>query len=315
MENPSTSPAASASIGSGRLLIGLAAVMWSLSGAFTRILSDDTPLRLGQQPVVETTIAFYRVLFAGLVLVPMLRRRDLSFRPIMLLMVGCFAVMNISFVSAMAWGKSGNVILLQYTGPMWMYLASFCLLGEPADRRGLIALLIGVLGIGIIVWGGTQETQWRVVGVALASGLCYGGVIVCLRVLRQASPRWLTVINHLGSALALVPVLWVIAPPAPTLSQLGVLFLFGAVQMAIPYWLMARGLQTVSPQEAGTITLLEPLLNPLWAYLVAPEKEKLQLYTVVGGACIIGALAWRYWPRKVGSDEGSAHSPNTSSIE
>jgi len=38
--------------------------------------------------------------------------------------------------------------------------------------------------------------------------------------------------------------------------------------MGLPYWLMARGLRTVSAQEAGTITLLEPLLNPLWAYLV-----------------------------------------------
>jgi DME family drug/metabolite transporter len=55
----------------------------------------------------------------------------------------------------------------------------------------------------------------------------------------------------------------------------------------------------VSPQEAGVITLLEPLLNPLWAYLVAPETEAPTMYTLLGGVCILGALAWRYWPRRL----------------
>ena len=39
--------------------------------------------------------------------------------------------------------------------------------------------------------------------------------------------------------------------------------------------------RVVSAQEAGAITLLEPLLNPLWAYLVAPEVEQPRLYKVV----------------------------------
>jgi drug/metabolite transporter (DMT)-like permease len=91
-----------------------------------------------------------------------------------------------------------------------------------------------------------------------------------------------------------VPILWGSALPAA--SQLVVLFFFGALQMALPYWLVARGLRSVSPQEAGTITLLEPLLTPVWAYLVSPDTEMPTGYTFVGGALILGALAWRYWP-------------------
>ena len=75
---------------------------------------------------------------------------------------------------------------------------------------------------------------------------------------------------------------------------MAVLFLFGAVQMALPYWLVARGLRAVSPQEAGTLTLLEPLLNPIWAYLVAGEEPS--SFTLAGGLFVLGALAWRYWP-------------------
>src|SRR5262249_25464658 len=157
----------------------------------------------------------------------------------------------------------------QYTAPMWMFLASVWWLGERADVRSLVALLIGLAGIAVIVVGGWQGGELGIIGIALTSGLAYAGVMIFLRVLRGVSSRWLTVLNHLGGALVLVPFVYHLE--MPTLPQLGVLFVYGAAQMAIPYWLVARGLRSVSPQEAGTITLLEPLLNPLWAYLVSGE--------------------------------------------
>jgi len=110
--------------------------------------------------------------------------------------------------------------------------------------------------------------------------------------LRDVSSRWLTVVNHLFGGLVLLP--WLISLPSPSPGQFVFLFIYGAVQMGIPYWLVARGLRSVSPQEAGTITLLEPILNPLWAYLVAAEVPS--KFELVGGAFILGALAWRYWP-------------------
>jgi drug/metabolite transporter (DMT)-like permease len=292
-----TSPAAP-SAARGRLLIVLAALLWSLSGAFAKLLTLPTGLDLGTPPVHGLQMAFYRALFAGLVLLPAVRPRDVSFRRLMLGMVACFAVMNALFVLAIAWGSAANAIWLQYTGPLWMYLASVWWLGEPPDRRSSVALAISLVGIAIIVfWGGWHEGELLVVSIALGSGVAYAGVILFLRVLRDASPRWLTVLNHLCSAVVLLPVLWYLAPPQPRPAQLGVLFLFGAVQMALPYWLVARGLRVISPQEAGMITLLEPLLNPVWAYLVAPQTEVPRPYTLAGGALILGALAWRYWPR------------------
>ena len=281
-------------VSQGRLCIALAALLWSTSGAFTKVLTLDTGLGLNTPKMEPLQIAFYRVLFAGLVFLPMLRRADLSFRPLMLAMAGCFALMNATFVSAMALGTAANAIVLQYTGPMWMYLASVWWLGEPPDRRSFAALWIGILGIGIIVGGGRQETQLGVIAIALTSGVAYAGVIVFLRVLRDASPRWLTVLNHLASALVLLPWVWYLPLPRP--GQFCVLIAYGAVQMALPYWLMARSLKAVSPQEAGTISLLEPLLNPLWAYLISGERPS--VYTLWGGVFILGALAWRYWPRK-----------------
>ncbi len=289
-----------ASLVRGRLIIAVAAVLWSLSGLFTRILGHDTPLRLGPEPVDGLTIAFYRVGFAGLVLMLTLRRRDLSFRPAMIAMVAIFALMNLTFVLALAGGKSSNAILLQYSAPLWIYIISVLWLGEAASVRGWLALGLGLAGVAVIVAGGWGGDSLPVIGLGLASGVGFAGVILFLRILRGASSNWLTVLNHLGGAAAVAPLLFFSSNGWPTLTwqQFGVMLLFGAVQMGIPYLLMARGLRVVSTQEAGVITLLEPLLNPVWAYLVAPEKESPTRYTLAGGALILGALAWRYWPRR-----------------
>jgi drug/metabolite transporter (DMT)-like permease len=285
-------PSAGPSLAQGRLCIVLAAVLWSLSGAFAKLLTKPTVLALDSPPIDPSVIAFYRALFAGLALAPTLRRRDLSFRPMMIPMATSFAIMNILFVSALTLGTAANAILLQYTAPMWMYLASVWLLREPADRHSSIALCVGLIGIAVIVGGGWHDAQLGIIAVALGSGVAYAGVIVGLRVLRDSSSRWLTVLNHLAGALALLPLACLL--PMPTAPQLVCLFFFGAVQMALPYWLVARGLRAVSPQEAGAITLLEPLLNPIWAYLTAGETPS--CFTLVGGAFILAALLWRYWP-------------------
>jgi drug/metabolite transporter (DMT)-like permease len=120
----------------------------------TRLLQKDTILGVHEPALSPLQIAFYRALFAGLVFVPLLRRRDLTFRPTMLAMVACFAVMNALFLSAMALGPAANAILMQNTAPFWVYLACVYFLGERADRRSFHAILIGMAGIAVIIGGG-----------------------------------------------------------------------------------------------------------------------------------------------------------------
>jgi drug/metabolite transporter (DMT)-like permease len=286
------------------LCIALAAVLWSLSGLFTRLLQKPTPLELHEPQLSALQIAFFRALFAGLFLVPLLRRRDIRFRPLMPVMVGLFAAMNALFISAIALGTSANAILLQNTAPLFVYVFSVLVLGEPADRRSLYALIIGMAGIGVIIAGGKFGERFDVTLMGLGSGLTYAGIILCLRHLRNESSQWLVVQNHLGSAFCLgVAVLlcnglafWRDWITTPTFNQLAFLAFFGSVQMGLPYWLFARGLRSVHPQEAGAITLLEPVLNPLWAYLISPETDTPPATTWIGGLLILVALLYRYMP-------------------
>jgi drug/metabolite transporter (DMT)-like permease len=287
-----------------RLMVVLAAVLWS-GGSFMKVFNNPTPLGLHEPELKALPIAFWRGLFAGLALVPLVRFRFVRFRPLMLGMVGCFALMSGLYLSALGLGPAANAILLQNSAPVWVFLIGVYLLKQKADERALRSTALAMVGVGVIVAGNwpwqveadEQRAQVLILLMGAGSGLTYAGVVLLLSQLRAHSPAFLMVLNLLGSAAVLGLYLWLTGGfVVPTPLQLVYLALFGVVQMAAPYWLFARGLRTITPQEAGIITLLEPVLNPVWAYLIAPDKEVPTWWTLLGGAVLLAALAWRYVP-------------------
>jgi len=318
--------AAAPSVSQARACLVLAAVLWSSGSFFMRFLREPTPLaaalnlELHLPQLTSLQIACYRGFFGGLAMLLLVRRADVRFRPMMLGMAAVFALMSGLYMSALALGPAANAIFLQNTAPIWVYLFAVSVLGERADRRGWQAVLLGGSGAVVIVAGNwprnlpadEEQTQVAILLMGLGSGLTYAIVMVFLRVLRTESAAWLTALNLFGSAFAIAVYVLVRFGPkefaswaaAPSLPLFAVLAVYGVVQMAIPYWLFARGLRVLSPQEAGIITLIEPLLNPVWAYLMTPEKDAPTVPMIVGGGLILAALAWRYLPH--GERERSA---------
>jgi drug/metabolite transporter (DMT)-like permease len=178
-----------ASLTQARFCVLLAALLWSTSGAFTKVLRENTGLGLNEPIIDPLSIAFWRVAFAAAVFLPTVRRHELRFRPALWLTGLAFALMNALFVSAMALGSSANTILLQYTAPMWVYLICVGILREPAEKRGTVTLLIGLAGIGILLARGWTGSRLPSIALALGSGFSYALVMLGLRVQRGESPR------------------------------------------------------------------------------------------------------------------------------
>lgn len=253
----------------------------------------------------------------------LVKRAEMTFRPAMFGMVVAFTVMSGLYLSALGLGPAANAIFLQNTAPLWVFVFVVVLMGERGDRRGWETVLLGAAGAIVIVAGNwphnlppaEQKTQLIILFMGVGSGIVYAIVVLFLRMLRENSPAWLVALNLLGTAFTLGLFvllndganefgLWI---SAPSLFQLAVLAVFGGFQMAIPYWLFTRGLRTVSPQEAAIITLIEPLLNPVWAYLITPEKDTPNIWMFAGGGLILFALIWRYVPTKVTSAQAATN--------
>lgn len=272
---------------SGTFLLVCAAILWSTSGLFLK-----SPM-LQSLPAEERgpLIACYRGLIAGVALLPFIKFRRLRFRAALVPMVISFASMNVLFISAMTYTTAAVSIFLQYTSTGWAFLFGVLFLKERVTIGNLSALVCGLLGIGWIVVDQWSGTQFFGTLLALGSGVAYAGVVVSLRSLREEDSAWLVALNLLASGLVLLP--WVlprgIVPTGPQWLLIGAL---GIVQMALPYLLFTRGVGTVTSQEASLITLLEPILNPIWVALFFPEP--VSNATWIGGGLIVFGLALRY---------------------
>ena len=67
----------------------------------------------------------------------------------------------------------------------------------------------------------------------------------------------------------------------------GVILYLGAIQIGLAYACLTRGLRQVPALEASLLLMVEPVLNPVWAWLVHGERPS--HWALLGGALIIGA--------------------------
>ena len=266
----------------GRLLILAAAMLWSLAGVFIKFL-DLHPL----------AIVFYRSLFAALVFMPFLKRRDFRCNGTLLVSVLSYTAAISAFVSANKLTSAANAIVLQYTAPIFVFLFSWLALGEKLAKSNLISLAVAMIGIAVISFDSAGEAEMAGVLLALLSGLMLAAYMINLRRTQDISPVYLTWINNGVCALLLF---WVVRSQlALTFDQAAILAVMGAVQLGAPYYLFSKGLQTVSLPEAALIALVEPVLNPLWVALIVGELPSAA--TLWGGALILFGLGLRYvWP-------------------
>ena len=272
----------------GRLLVVVAALMWSSSGVFARWPGFEV------WPEIErgALLAFWRAFFAGLVLMPSVRRP--RFDRLLVPMVISFAIMNVSYLTAMILTTPANAIWLQNAAPWWVFLISVLLFREPVERRDLVPLVFGMLGVGtILCFELSYASSQSVVGIGcgVLSGIFFAAVIVLMGRLSKENSAWLVVVNHAVAAAIMLP--WVIYLGRwPSIEQLAVLSVFGALQMAVPYVLFTRALRSISAQEAVAIALIEPVLMPVWALLVWGIKAS--WWTLIGAALILTGLLLRY---------------------
>lgn len=269
------------------MMVVSAALLWSTSGAFVK----SPPLVAIPQETRGPLLACFRALSAAAVLALFVRPGRMRWRPMLVPFVVSFASMNFLYVTALTRTTAAAAVFLQYTGTGWAFLLSALLLGERFGRRNLVALGCAMIGIWWIVVGDWTTQNFGGNWLALASGVGYGGVIVSLKWLRDENSVWLVTLSHAAAGLILLPSV-LAGPLALSPVQWTVVVLLGVVQMGVPYVIFARSLRYVSTQEAALLTLIEPIANPVWVFLL--WGERVPPSTCIGGAFIIGGLAVRY---------------------
>lgn len=281
--------AAAPSAAQCRACILIAVLLWSTGGLFAK-----APVFAAWSDGVRGTVqAFWRALFAGLLILPGVRRPRWS--GWLLPMGCCFAAMNILYLRSMAFTTAANAIWLQSTAPFWVALFVAAQTRSLPARREVLTLACGGFGVGCILWFELSNlTQAHAnVGIlcGLASAVAYGGVVLFMSGLRHLNSGWLAAVNLFVTSVAIFPWMWQLGI-WPSATQMLVLAAWGFLQMGLPYFLFGHGLRGIPPQEAMLLGLLEPIVTPVWVALAWGEWPK--WWTGLGAAAILLGLALRY---------------------
>ena len=268
-----------------RLQIALAAVLFSTGGAAIKLTAFT-----GWQ-----VLAFRALVALGtiLVLVPA-ARRNWGWRTAL---VGLgYGATTLLYVQANKLTTAANTVFLQNTNPLFLLVLGPLLLGEKATRRDLA--YIGVLGVGMALFFVGTPRQFAtapdpVLGNVLAATCSFTWALTLVGY-RWLSRQGISIAvaaatgNLLAMAIALPQALPVSGgQPA---DWLVVLYL-GVLQLGLPYVFLTRAIPRVTALEASLVLLIEPVLNPVWAWWL--HGETVGGWALLGGVVILAAIVHR----------------------
>lgn len=270
-----------------RLQILAAAILFSTGGAAIKLCSFSS-----------WQIASFRSGIAAALLWLVLPASRRFLHPKAIGVGAAYALCLTLFVAANKATTALNTIFLQSTAPLYILLLAPWLLREPIRRRDLVFMAILGLGMATLLLGGERP---RVTApnpplgnlLAAASGVFWALTVVGLRSVGKADPGGSSPTAAAavlaGNLLAFVFCLpWALpVSGGQTADWLAILYL-GVFQIGLAYVFLTAAIRKVPALEAALLLLLEPVLNPLWAWLLQGETPS--AWSMLGGAIILAGV-------------------------
>jgi drug/metabolite transporter (DMT)-like permease len=254
------------------LLLLATAVLWSLGGVLIKLI-DLAPV----------TIAGSRCLIAGIIIA--IAKPDAMRKTSWQTLPGAiaYALTVILFVIATKLTTAANAIFLQYTAPVYIALISPWYLREQTNCHDWILVGIALGGIALFFCDRLSLQGLTGIIVALGSGVSFAWMTVLMRRERTGSPEAVVLIGNTLAVLIALP--WMF--PIPALATNGPrLLVLGVVQLALPYLLYSVAIRHVRALDAAVISIIEPILNPIWVMIVTSERPT--IWTILGGTIVLG---------------------------
>jgi drug/metabolite transporter (DMT)-like permease len=213
------------------------------------------------------------------------RGRRFNFSPLALAGALAYAATLITFVAATKLTTAANAILLQYTAPIYVALLGGWFLHEHINWKDWLAAGTVLTGMAFFFLGKLSLTGMSGNLLAISSGLFFAWLVLLLRKQKDANPLQSIIMGNILVFLIGLP--FCRGLQLSTGNVAGILAL-GIFQIAIPYLFYSAAIRHVRAFDAILVMTLEPVLNPIWVWLVIAEVPG--LWSMVGGLIVIAAI-------------------------
>lgn len=199
------------------------------------------------------------------------------------------------FVNATKLTTAANAIFIQSTAPLWIVLVGPFLLHERLRRRDVVYMLAVGAGVAFCFVDRPAVTATApdpALGnlLAVVTSVTWAFTLMLLRRAERASPGVGLSAVIVGNVLACAAGLPFAVPlPAAPAVEWATLAYLGIIQIGLAYVCLTRAMAHLPALEVSLILLLEPVLNPMWTWLIRGEEPG--AWVIAGGAIIVGATA------------------------
>ncbi len=203
------------------------------------------------------------------------------------LAVALFMACTLIFhVLAMTRTTVANVLILQSMSPLLVAVLCWIFLDERLRASGWLILAVAFSGLALVMGGSLGSGDMTGNVFALVVAVCSAAHVT---IVRRHRARNLAAVTLPAAVLATAVSLIYAQPFAVSLPDIGLLILLGGVQMSFGLTCFILALRYLPAAEVTLIALLEPILGPIWVWLVIGEEPAAT--TIVGGIIVLGALA------------------------
>ncbi len=199
------------------------------------------------------------------------------------------------FVNATKLTTAANAIFLQDTAPLYIIVFGPLLIRERVRTRDLVYLAIAGTGLALCFLGRADATATapepgRGNLLAILCSITWALTLVGLRWGQRSGQGVGTMAVVAGNVMAcLIALPFAFPLPSATAAEWATLVYLGVFQIGVAYVLLTSAMSHLPALEVSLLLLLEPVLNPIWTWLVRGENPGIWVWT--GGGIIIAATA------------------------
>ena len=256
-----------------------AAVLWSTGGLFIKLLPQDA-----------FTILFYRSFYAALTFCIVFRKSAFKFNKLSLITSLFYTPLLICFVTSTKLTTAANAIFLQYTAPAFVLLLEPFFLKTKLKAINVVTVVLCFIGMIFFFMDSlTTPDNWLGVGLALISGFLLTGLLISQRMNKEEFQPGSILLGNLWVVLITIP--WAIDSGMPTMNENLMLMFLGFGQLGLGFVLFTYGQRYIQAIESSLLSMLEPILNPIWVMVGYGEIPG--IWAFVGGLTIVAALIFR----------------------
>ncbi len=261
-----------------RTAIVLTALIWSTGGVVVKTADCSA--------MVLTAL---RCLFANAVLIAVFYRQiRFTFSKVQIAGAISYCSMACTYALATKLTTAANAVLLQYSAPVFVAILSWYILKEKITRQDRVT--VGCVFVGMVLFFSQRLDIGSVLGnvLGLVSGISFAIFVICSRLQKDSSPVGAIILGNSLAFLLGVPEMLSV-PPTADVWLSGIYF--GVVYGGLAFVFYTGAIVHVSAITAILIATIEPVLNPVWVFLVVGEVPGIS--TCIGAVVVISALIWR----------------------